>query len=103
MPVREWKFRIEDIIEALNDTEQLTREMTYGAFCGDNKTVKAVLYNMAVVGEAARHVPPESRALHPEISWREMGDMRDDILHIKRTRTQKARFDTHFKSSGART
>jgi len=43
MPAREWKFRIEDILEALNDIGQLTKGMTYGTFCSDNKTVKAVL------------------------------------------------------------
>jgi len=36
---------------------------------------------MAVIGEAARHVPPDFRALHPEISWREMGDMRNVVIH----------------------
>lgn len=81
MPAREWKFRIEDILEALDDIDQMTKGMTYGTFCADNKTVKAVLYNMAVIGEAARHVPPDFRALHPEISWREMGDMRNVVIH----------------------
>ena len=81
MPAREWKFRIEDMIEALQDIKQLTNEMTHRTSCADNKTVKAVLYNVAVIGEAARHVPPDFRALHPEISWREMGDMRNVVIH----------------------
>ena len=81
MPAREWKFRIEDMIEALQDIKQLTNEMTHRTSCVDNKTVKAVLYNVAVIGEAARHVPPDFRALHPEISWREMGDMRNVVIH----------------------
>jgi uncharacterized protein with HEPN domain len=81
MPAREWKSRIEDILDAIRDIEQLTEDMTCGTFCADNKTVKAVLYNTAVIGEAARHVPPDFRALHPEISWREMADMRNVVIH----------------------
>ncbi len=81
MPAREWKSRIEDILEAIEDIEQLTEDMTYSTFCADNKAVKAVLYNAAVIGEAARHVPPDFSSLHPEISWREMGDMRNVVIH----------------------
>ena len=81
MPTRDWRFRIEDIIEALNDIARLTTGISYNAFCSDTKTVKAVLYNVAVIGEAARHVPTDVRVRYPEISWREMSDMRNVVIH----------------------
>ena len=67
MPARAWKFRIEDILEAIEDINRLTSGMTYGIFCADNKTTKAVLYSMAVIGEAARRVPADIALRHSEI------------------------------------
>jgi len=81
MPPRDWKFRIEDIIAAISDILELTREMTFESFCRDPKTTKAVLYNMAVIGEAARRVPEEITSLYSTLPWREMGDMRNVVIH----------------------
>ena len=36
---------------------------------------------MEVVGEAARHIPVEFRASHPEVPWRGMTGMRDKVIH----------------------
>jgi uncharacterized protein with HEPN domain len=81
MPVREWKFRIRDILEAVEDSLDITRGLDYETFCRDKKTLKAVLYNLAVIGEAARKLPEEVRAKYLEIPWREMGDMRNIVIH----------------------
>ncbi len=81
MPARAWKFRIEDILEAIDDISRLTSGMTFSTFCADNKTTKAVLYNLAVIGEAARRVPADIAMRHPQVPWREMGDMRNVVIH----------------------
>jgi uncharacterized protein with HEPN domain len=79
--VRDWKFRISDILEAIQDSLEITRATDYETFCQDKKTLKAVLYNLAVIGEAARKVPEEVAARYPAIPWREMGDMRNVVIH----------------------
>jgi len=81
MPVRDWKFRITDILEAAEDSLEITQEMDYETFCQDKKTLKAVLYNLAVIGEAARKLPEEVTARYPAVPWREMGDMRNVVIH----------------------
>jgi uncharacterized protein with HEPN domain len=81
MPVRDWKLRIEDILEAIDDIGRFTEGMNYESFCSDTKTVKAVLYNVAVIGEAARLIPTEVQLKHPEIPWREMSDIRNVVIH----------------------
>lgn len=81
MPVRDWKFRIADILEAIQDILEITRGMEYETFRQDKKTLKAVLYNLAVIGEAARKLPDEVTARYSSISWREMGDMRNVVIH----------------------
>ncbi len=55
--------------------------MDLAAFAGDAKTVKAVIADFAVIGEAARSVPPEVVAAHPEVPWRAMIDMRNVVVH----------------------
>jgi len=81
MPVRDWKFRITDILEALQDSLEITRGLDYETFRQDKRTLKAVLYNLAVIGEAARKMPEEVAARYPTIPWREMGDMRNVVIH----------------------
>ena len=51
------------------------------AFAGDRRTVDAVVRNLEVIGEAARHVPEEARAQFPEVPWADMADMRNVLIH----------------------
>ncbi|HYA41817.1 MAG TPA: DUF86 domain-containing protein [Syntrophobacteraceae bacterium] len=81
MSNRDWKFRIEDIVEAIDDIGRLVKSLTYEDFCTNTTIVKAILYDMAVIGEAARRVPSYIRGLYPEIPWREMGDLRNVVIH----------------------
>ena len=69
MPSRNWQNRIQDILATIAEIEHFTDGMTFEAFQADPKTVRAVLYDMAIVGEAIRAVPSEIEALHPEIPW----------------------------------
>jgi uncharacterized protein with HEPN domain len=39
------------------------------------------LYNLAIIGEAVRGIPPEVEASHPEIPWDEMRGMRNIVIH----------------------
>jgi uncharacterized protein with HEPN domain len=43
--------------------------------------LKAVLYNLAGMGEAARKVPEEITSRHTALPWREMSDMRNVVIH----------------------
>jgi uncharacterized protein with HEPN domain len=36
----------------------------------DTKTQDAVLSNLEIIGEAAKHIPDEFRMLTPDISWK---------------------------------
>jgi uncharacterized protein with HEPN domain len=41
----------------------------------------AVYRNLEVLGEASRKLGPEFRALHADIPWREMNDLRNVLIH----------------------
>jgi uncharacterized protein with HEPN domain len=53
----------------------------FDRFERDEKTADAVIRNFQVVGEAARRVPEEVMARHPEIPWPQMRGTRDLLVH----------------------
>lgn len=81
MSPREWRHRVNDILEAIGKITSYTAGMEFQDFKGDPKTVDAVIRNLIVIGEAAGRMPQEVVAAHPEIPWRLMGDMRNFAVH----------------------
>jgi uncharacterized protein with HEPN domain/predicted nucleotidyltransferase len=83
MPPRNWKLRIQDILEAILEIENFTQGMTFKAFIEDQKTVKAVISDITIIGEAARskHLPVEVQERYPEIPWDEMRGIRNKVVH----------------------
>jgi len=78
---RDWRLRLEDILEALGAIEAYVRGMTYDAFLVDRRTIDAVVRNLEVIGEAARHIPPDVRDRFPDVAWADMSDMRNVLIH----------------------
>ncbi|MEO0407746.1 MAG: DUF86 domain-containing protein [Cyanobacteria bacterium P01_A01_bin.135] len=69
------------MLAAISAIEEFTSEMTVEAFQGDYRTVGAVLYNLAVIGEAVRGIPLEVQASNPDIPWEDMRGMRNIVIH----------------------
>lgn len=78
---REWRFRVTDILDAISRIQRYTSGLTYEQFCLDRRTVDAVVRNFEVIGEAARHIPPEVEARHPQVPWHQMRSMRNELIH----------------------
>ena len=81
MPSRKWDLRIKDILSSIERIITYTEGMNFDEFREDTKTVDAVVRNFEIIGEAAARVPEEIVAVHPEIPWREMRDMRNVLAH----------------------
>lgn len=41
----------------------------------------AILRNLEVMGEAAKHVSPATRTEYPEVPWRRIAGLRDVLIH----------------------
>jgi uncharacterized protein with HEPN domain len=78
---REWRLRVEDILEAIERIEQYTHELTSESFASNMLVVDAVVRNFTVIGEAARNVPPEIEAHYALIPWAKMRGMRNIVVH----------------------
>ena len=81
MPPRPWRVRIEDIIECIDAIGDYLGDTTLDAFRTDRRTVDAVIRNFIVIGEAARHIPAELTARHPEVPWHRLRGMRNVVTH----------------------
>lgn len=81
MPSRDWRNRVRDVLDAIAEIREFTNEMTFEGFQHDQKTIKAVLYNFAIIGEAVRSIPPDVEALDPEIPWDDVRGMRNIVIH----------------------
>jgi uncharacterized protein with HEPN domain len=78
MPLRRWKLRVRDILNAIAAIRQYIKGLDYDAFISDRKTVDAVIRNLITIGEAAVYMPDDVTAAHPEVPWR---DMRNIVIH----------------------
>jgi uncharacterized protein with HEPN domain len=81
MPPRESKFRINDILESIEKICRYTDKMTFEAFSSDEKTVDAVIRNLEIIGEAAKHIPEEILKKYPNLPWPEMRGIRNVLIH----------------------
>lgn len=81
MPARDWKIRVEDILQAIAEIQSFTDGMTFEDFQADTKTVRAVMCNISIMGEAASSVPLEIQSRFSEIPWAEMRGIRNVIIH----------------------
>ncbi len=57
MPERDARLYLTDIIDAIRKIESYTNGMDFKKFSADEKTMDAVLRNLAVIGEAVKNVP----------------------------------------------
>ena len=72
---------MQDMLEATRRILDYTAGLDYTAFRDDFKTQDAVLRNLEVLGEAAKHIPEEVAAQYPSLPWREMAGTRDRLIH----------------------
>lgn len=81
MPRDHWTRWIVDRLAAIDKIQRYTADMGFEAFRRDQRTIDAVLWNLAIIGEAARQVPPEVAAAYPDVAWVEVRGMRNVIIH----------------------
>ena len=94
MQHRDWKFRVQDMMEAITAILEYTQGMDLNQFSAERKTVDAVVRNLIIIGEAAVRMPEELCLKHPEIPWYEMRGMRNFVVHEYFQTSDKVVWDT---------
>ena len=78
---RSWQLFLRDMRESAGKISRFTADITIERFLADEITYDAVLYNLQVLGEAAKKIPDAVRQRHPEIDWRGIAGLRDVLSH----------------------
>ena len=73
--------RLGDIIEACDRTTNRVSGLDHASFAENDLVIRAVPYDFAVIGEAAKGVSPQLRLAHPDVPWSDMAGMRDIVIH----------------------
>ena len=81
MPPRQWRLRIEDMLDSAHAIEEFVEGLDFDGFRNDRKTVDAVVRNIEVIGEAARYVPETVRGQLTDIPWTDVIGMRSVLIH----------------------
>jgi len=79
--LRDYKLYLHDIKEAVEKIETFTKGFTFEKFVKDTKTVDAVIRNLEIIGEAAKHIPKGVKEKHHDIDWKAMAGMRNILAH----------------------
>lgn len=81
MPPRLPAARVEGILAAIGRIRDHVEGVSFEVFAADRKTLDAVLYNLAVIGEAANSLAVAIGDRFPGLPWAEMRGMRNIVVH----------------------
>ncbi len=70
-----------DILESARIILQHVAGSTRDQFLGDLRTQDAVIRRFEIIGEAARHISPETLKVLPDIPWKLVIGMRNILIH----------------------
>ncbi len=94
MSSRDWRERVQDILDAITEIESFTEDMDAKSFRQDQKTVRAVEMNFIIIGEAAASIPDEIVEDNSDVPWHLMRGMRNRIVHAYFSVDEQIMWDT---------
>ncbi len=56
--MRDWTLYADDILSACENIEKYIAGLSYESFIEDSRTRDATIYNLMIIGEAVKKIPP---------------------------------------------
>lgn len=81
MSYKDWRVRIDDILEAIDRSRSYVERLDLETFAADQRTIDAVARNLEIIGEAANKVPQDVLERHPLVPWSKMAEIRHVLIH----------------------
>lgn len=75
------EVRLRHLVESATTALRFVEGRTRADLDDDEMLRLALTKLVEIVGEAAKHVSPETRALHPAVPWSAAARMRDRLVH----------------------
>lgn len=72
---------IEDIIEAIKNIEEFSKNLDKGKFSKDKLRHSAIVRQLEIIGEAVKNIPDAFRKKYPKIPWKDIAGFRDILSH----------------------
>ena len=73
VPVREWRFYLDDMIGFAEKVIAYTDGLDQEGFVASGLNYDATMRNLELIGEAATNIPDEIRQKYSHIPWRMIG------------------------------
>ena len=70
-----------DIVQAGQLILQFAQGLSRDQLASDLRTQSAILYQIAIMGEATKRLSRQFREQHPEVPWDDIAGMRDIVAH----------------------
>jgi len=78
---KDFKVYLDDIINAINEVEKSTKEVSFEAFASNYEKINSVAYDVLIIGEAVDKIPKSVQENNPQIPWRVLNDTRNRRIH----------------------
>jgi len=69
------------ILDSLKAIEDFTDKVGENDFYNNREKVDAVVRNLEIIGEAAKNLTVDFRLKYPQIPWKKIIGMRDNLIH----------------------
>lgn len=78
---KRWRWRVFDLLDALDRVAAYTADHTLTTFLADERTRDAVLRNLSRLGETTKFIPQRVQDRTPEVPWALLRDIRNLVAH----------------------
>jgi uncharacterized protein with HEPN domain len=72
---------LQGIVESCQKVLRFSAGLTQLELIQDEKTYDAVVRNLEIIGEAAKHISDQFRVQVPDVEWPKIAGMRDMLAH----------------------
>lgn len=78
---RDSRVTLRQMYDHASEALDMVRDRVRSDLDRDRMLNLALVRLLEILGEAANRVPPEERALHPEIPWPQLSGLRNRLIH----------------------
>lgn len=75
------KARLQHILDSILEIELYTKQISFEEFSDNTMMQFACVKQLEIIGEASNHLSAHLRRIHNEVSWREIIDLRNLLIH----------------------